>query len=111
LLKLDHQKIIDDDTMITQILYNTNSKHYDTMVTFLKLEITMNGSTNVSLEDMKKAYRSVHASIKQNHTRDRRNEADLFTRNGAVTLGRGYPRVFKGDCRTCGQKGHKFANC
>jgi hypothetical protein len=63
-LRLDHQKIIDDDTMITQILYNKNSKHYDTMDTFLKLEITMNGSTNMSLEDMKKAYRTVNASRK-----------------------------------------------
>jgi hypothetical protein len=49
---LDHQKIIDDDTMVTQILYNTNSKHYDTMLTFLKLEITMNGSTNMSLDNV-----------------------------------------------------------
>jgi hypothetical protein len=81
------------------------------MVTFLKLEITMNGITNMSLEDVKKAYRTVHTSIKQNHTRDRRNEAALFTRNGAVTLGQGYAKVFKGDCRTCGQKDHKSANC
>jgi hypothetical protein len=33
----------------------------------------MNGSTKMSLEDVKKAYRTVHASIKQNHTKDRRN--------------------------------------
>jgi hypothetical protein len=52
----------------------------------------------------------VNASIKQNHTRDRRNEAALFTRNGAVTTGRGYSKVIKGDCRICGQ-GHKSANC
>jgi hypothetical protein len=110
LLKLDHQKTIDDDTMITQLLYNTNSKHYDTMVTFLKLEITMIGSTKMGLEDVKKVYRTVHVSIKQNHTRDRKNKAALFTRNGAVTPGRGYSKVFKVDCRTCGQKCHKSAN-
>jgi hypothetical protein len=110
-LKLDHQKTIDDDTMITQILYNTKSKHYDTMVKFLKFESTMNGSTKMGLEDVKKAYRTVHASINQNPTRERRNEAALFIRNGEVTPGRGYPRVFKGDCRTCRQKSHKSANC
>jgi hypothetical protein len=66
LLKLDHQTIIDDDTMITQILYNTNSRHYKTMVTLLKLEITMNGSTKLSIEDVNKAYRTVHLSTKQN---------------------------------------------
>jgi hypothetical protein len=43
------------------------------MVTFLKLEITVNGSTKMGLEDVKNAYITVHASIKQNHTRDRRN--------------------------------------
>jgi hypothetical protein len=53
-LKLDHQKSIDDDTMITQIFYNKNLKHYDTIVTFLKLEITMNGSIKMGLEDVKK---------------------------------------------------------
>jgi hypothetical protein len=81
------------------------------MVKFLKLEITMNGSTKMSLEDVKKAYRTVHASIRQNHLRDRRNEGVLFTRNGAITPRRGYPRVFKGDCRSCGQKGQKYENC
>jgi hypothetical protein len=52
--------------MITQILYNTNIRHYDTMVTFLRFECTINGSTKLSLEDVKKAYRTVHESIKQN---------------------------------------------
>jgi hypothetical protein len=101
LLRLDHQKTFDDDNMITQILYNKNSEHYDTMNTFLKLEITMNGSTKMSFEYVKKAFRTVHASIKQNHTRDRRNETQFFTRNGAVLPGRGYSKVFKGDFRTC----------
>jgi hypothetical protein len=66
--------------MMTLILYKIISRHYSTMVTFLKLEITMNGSTKLNLEDVKKAYRTVHLSVKQNHTRDRRNEADLFTK-------------------------------
>jgi hypothetical protein len=77
-LKLDHQKIINDDTMITQILYNTNTRHYDAMVEFLKLEITMNVSTTLSLEDVKKAYRTIHASIKQNQTRDKRHETEMM---------------------------------
>jgi hypothetical protein len=46
----------------------------------------------------------LHASIKQNHTRERRIEVALFTRNGAITTGRGFSKVFKGDCRTCGKK-------
>jgi hypothetical protein len=53
LLKLDHTTTITDYTMITQILYNiTNSKYYDTMVTFLKLEITKDATTVT----VKKAY-------------------------------------------------------
>jgi hypothetical protein len=61
----------------------------------------MNGSTNIRIEDGKKAYRIVNASIKQNNIRDRRNKAALFTRNGSVTPGRGCSKVFKGDCREC----------
>jgi hypothetical protein len=58
--------------MITQILYNTNSKHYDTMVTILKLEMTKNAS-NLTLLDVKKAYRTVFISLQQtnSNTRDR----------------------------------------
>jgi hypothetical protein len=81
------------------------------MVTLLNLEITTNGSTKLSLEELKNAYRTIHASNKQNHTRDNRNETALFTRAPAVTPGRGKTTVFKGDYRTCGQKGHKSANC
>jgi ArsR family metal-binding transcriptional regulator len=105
------QNIINDDTSITQILYNKNLRHYDTMVTILKLEITVNVSKKLSLEEVKKAYRTVHASIKQNHARDKRNETALFTRNGAITPGRVYTKLFKGSCKTCGQKRHKLANC
>jgi hypothetical protein len=108
-LRLDHQLIITDDSMITQILYNTNSKHYDAMVTVLKLEMTRNAS-NLTLLDFKKAYRTVFASLKQlnSNTRDRRHELDL---NAQANPGRTYKKVFKWDCRTCGQKGHKSADC
>jgi hypothetical protein len=50
----------------------------------------MNGSAKISLEDVKKAFITLYASINQTHTRDKRNETDLFTRNSAVTPGRGY---------------------
>jgi hypothetical protein len=70
----------------------------------------MNGSTKLSLEDVKKAYSTGHASNNQNHTRDRKNETVLYTRASAATPGRGYTKVFKGDCRTHGQKGYKSAN-
>jgi hypothetical protein len=81
LLKLDHQLIITDDSMITQILYNTNSKQYDTMVTVLKLEMTKNAS-NLNLLDVKKAYITVFASLKQtkSNTRDRPDESALYAR-------------------------------
>jgi hypothetical protein len=95
--------------MITQILYNTNSKHYDTMVTVLKLEITKNAS-NLTLLDVKKAYRTMFVSFKQtnSNTRDRQHESAL---NARANPGRTFKKVFKGDCRTCGQKGHKSADC
>jgi hypothetical protein len=101
--------IISDDSTITQIFYNTNSKHYDAMVTVLKLEMTKTAN-NLTLLDVKKAYKIVFASLKQknSNTRDRQHESDL---NSRAKLGRTYKKVFKGDCRTCGQKGHKSADC
>jgi hypothetical protein len=73
LLKLDHQKIIDDDTMITQIFYLANSKHYDTMVTSLKLEITMISSTKLSHEDVKKAHKNSACIYKaESHKRQKK---------------------------------------
>jgi hypothetical protein len=52
----------------------------------------------------------VFASIKQIHTRDKRKKIALFTRNGAVTSGRGYTKVFKGDCGSREQK-HQSEKC
>jgi phosphomannomutase len=53
--------------VITHILFNSVSRDSDTMVSFLLVESMMNGSTKLSREDVQKAYRTVHASIKQNH--------------------------------------------
>jgi hypothetical protein len=79
------------------------------MVTVLKLEMTKNAS-NLTLLDLKKAYRSVFASLKQtnSNTRDRQHESALYAR---ANPGSTYKKVFKGDCRTCGQNGHKSADC
>jgi hypothetical protein len=66
LSRLDHHLIITDDSMFTQILYNTKSKLYDTLVTVIKLEMTKNAS-NLIVLDVKKAYRTVFASLKQQH--------------------------------------------
>jgi hypothetical protein len=79
------------------------------MFAVLKLEMTKNDS-NLTLLDVKKVYRTVFASLKQtsSNTRDRQIESALYTR---VNPGRTYKKVFKGDCRTCGQKGHTYADC
>jgi hypothetical protein len=65
----------------------------------------------MTLDDVKKTYRTMHASVKQNYTRERKHEAALFTELDLEGPGRNFPKVFKGDCRTRGQKGHKSANC
>jgi hypothetical protein len=47
----------------------------------------------VTLDDVKKAYRTVHASIKQNNTGDRKHEAALFTRSGPGKIFQKFSKV------------------
>jgi hypothetical protein len=86
-----------------------NSKHYNTTVTVLKLEVTKNTS-NLTLLDVKKACRTLFASLKQtnSNTRDRQQESVLIAR---AKTGRTYKKENKGDCRISGQNGHNSADC
>jgi hypothetical protein len=52
----------------------------------------------------------VFASLKQtnSNTRDRQQESALISRENP---GKTYTKIYKGDCRICGQKGPKSADC
>jgi hypothetical protein len=67
-------------------------------------------ATNLTLLDVKKAYRKKFASLKHtnSNTRDRQHESALYAR---ANTQRTYKKLFKGYCRTCGQKGYKSADC
>jgi hypothetical protein len=66
------------------------------MVTILKLE-TAKGKFD--LEEIKQALRTIYGTIKQ--PTGTRQEAALVT-----CTGNNFKKKFKGDCRTCGKKGH-----
>jgi hypothetical protein len=50
----------------------------------------------------------VFASQTNSNTRKRLQETALIAK---ATPGRAYKKVLKGDCRTCGQESHKYADC
>jgi hypothetical protein len=61
-LKQDHNVIIDDDKMRTQILFNTKPAMYSTIIAILKRDL--NTGTIISLTDIKLEYRQVFSTVK-----------------------------------------------
>jgi Reverse transcriptase (RNA-dependent DNA polymerase) len=98
-LKQDHNIIIDDDKMRTQILFNTKPEIYSTIISILKRD--MNKGILISLTEIKLEYRQVFSTQK----------VTPRSRETALMVQKKYPKVFKGDCRHCGKKGHKGADC
>ena len=61
LLKLDHNYEISEDKLITQILYNAPSRHYSTMLTFLRMKLLTDGT--LDLMEIKMAFRTTWAGL------------------------------------------------
>jgi hypothetical protein len=98
-LKQDHNVMVDDDKMRTQILFNTKPAIYATIISILKRD--MNKGTVISLTEIKLEYSQVFSTLKVNPK----------SRETALMVQKKYPKVFKGDCRHSGRKGHKRADC
>jgi hypothetical protein len=103
-LKQDHQVDIDDQRMITQIIYNTKPHIYDTTIAMIKRDI--NHGKDVNLQNVKEDLRQVFGTLGQS----KKTETALLSgENGKGKGKKGKP--FKGNCRLCGKKGHKSAEC
>jgi hypothetical protein len=106
-LRLDFTVEYDDDKMITQILYNTKPKMYETVIALIKRDISRNRAS-VTLNSIKEDYRQVYQSSVINKTVKGTHEKVLT----ATEKKKGkFKKVFKGDCRICGKKGHKGDDC
>ena len=107
-LKNHFQYTISDEDMISHIVYNTKPKMYQTLLTMVKREL--NNSVAVTIESLKKDIKQIYAQRSENE-----NRKDKEMVLSAVSAGRGkrppFKKPFKGDCRICGVKGHKAADC
>ena len=93
--------------MITQILYNTKPKIYETVIALIKRDIGKDRAS-VTLNSIKEDYRQVYQSSAINKTVKGTHEKVLT----AAEKKKGkFKKVFKGDCRICGKKGHKGEDC
>jgi transposase InsO family protein len=100
-LKLDFNREITDDQMISQIVYNINPIQYKTTVAIIKRDINR-GDKTINLEDVKDDIRQVYGSLKQSSKRT--NETALIGKPK-------FKKHYKGLCRLCGKIGHKSADC
>ena len=107
--------VIDDDTMIAQIIYNTQPSIYNTTIEILTREQSI-GTAAPKLIDIKNEFRQVYSKYMLTHGK-KTNETALVVKTpqqGPRTGGSGGPRFhkkFKGDCKQCGKKGHKSSDC
>jgi hypothetical protein len=107
-LLIDHSYNIPDSDLISHIVYNAQPRIYQTLFTLVKRDLSH--KVTISIENLKRDMRPVY-----NH-----NTNSTFSHGKNIELvlsavqSRGKPRckkVFKGDCRICGEKGHKAADC
>ena len=100
-LMLDFAVHIDDDRMISQIIYNITPTEYKTTVALIKRDL--NKRVPVTLTDVMDDIRQIFGSIKQSGKHN--GESALAAKSGKPH------KKFKGDCRVCGKKGHKAGDC
>jgi hypothetical protein len=107
-LLIDHSYDIPDADLISHIVYNSHPRIYQTLFTLVKRDL--NHKVTISIEDLKRYMRQVYnQSTKSTFSHGKNKELVL-----SAVQGRRKPRfkkVFKGDCRIFGKKGHKAADC
>ena len=98
-LKLDFQVKLDDDKMISQIVYNLHPTPYQTTVALLKRDL--NKAVVLTLSDVKDDIRQIYGSLKVSH----QTSAET-----ALTGKSRFKKQYKGQCRICGRR-HKADDC
>ena len=110
-LQIDYDlKTYDDDKVKSHILYNIKPRMYDTVLHVIKRDIDM--GTSITLENLKEDLRRVYAQRYVEY-KDRIHAESVLYVNANYNKGKNFKfkKTFKGDCRICGKKGHKAADC
>jgi transposase InsO family protein len=106
-LRNDHNMVITDDQLKTQILYNTDPEEYKIAKELLKHQLNLN--INVTIINIKSTYRQIYGAYVLEHRANRHKGGNS---GETALLARGkFTKKFKGDCRHCGRKGHKSPDC
>ena len=103
-LALDYQVKIEDNKVISQILFNTKPHFYRTTIAMIKRDMDRNPSS-VTLANVKEDYRQVFQQRPNNSSSS--SEKAMV----ASTKKRFPPKPPKTDCRHCGIKGHRAQDC
>jgi hypothetical protein len=101
----------DDEKLKAHILYNVKPKIYDTVLHVIKRDIDM--GITITLENLKEDLRRVYAQRYAEERESRGHGESVLYANANFNKGRNFKfkKTFKGDCRICGKKGHKAADC
>jgi hypothetical protein len=99
-LKLDFNTIIDDDKMISQIIYNIHPQQYKTTIALIKRDL--NKDQKITLTDVKDDIRQQYGSMK-NQNNNKKSETALVGKTR-------FKKQYKGLCRVCGLH-HKADDC
>ena len=111
-LKLDYAVDITESDMVNHIIYNLKSPIYETTLLIIKREHQRTKSTTkqTNLEDLKDEIRQVFTTYKTTSKKKQSGSAEV-SMVAAVKTPKKAVAKFKGDCRLCGIKGHKAADC
>ena len=110
-LQIDYNlNTYDDEKVKSHILYNIKPRMYETVLHVIKRDIDM--GTTITLENLKEDLRRVYAQRYVDYKERIHAESVLYT-NANFNKGKNFKfkKPFKGDCRICGKKGHKAADC
>ena len=114
-LKLDYQVDITELDMVNHIIHNLKAPIYEATLLIIKREHQKSKSTTKStnLEDLKDEIRQVFTSYKTTSKTKQNNssEVSMVAEAKAPSTPKKSGTKFKGDCRLCGMKGHKAADC
>ncbi|MGL4342651.1 MAG: reverse transcriptase domain-containing protein, partial [Lactococcus lactis] len=110
-LMLDYKVDITEADLVNHIIYNLKAKIYETNILIIKRENSRN-KNKISLEDLKDEIRQTFTSYKTTSKTQQNNPAEVSMVAATKPNNNQKPtKKFKGDCRICGIKGHKAADC
>lgn len=110
-LKLDYKVDITELDLINHIIYNLKAPIYETTLLIIKRE-HQKAKTKTKVEDLKDEIRQVYTTYKTtSKTKGNSSEVSMVAAAKAPSTPKKSGTKFKGDCRLCGIKGHKAADC